>query len=195
MSAKMSIMLRLNFPFFLLFNKQFEDLKIDSSAKIKLWRIRGGEKCCMTIKKNSLVNCFITFEKSNAKIFIGEETFIGKSNLAVASSIVIGNNVLISSGVTITDHNSHSLIYSQRRDDVLDWRNNKKDWSNVVIKPVIISDKVWIGFNSIILKGVTIGEGAIVAAGSVVTKDVSAWTIVGGNPAKIIREIPENERN
>lgn len=62
------------------------------------------------------------------------------------------------------------------------------------IAPVKISDKVWIGFNSIILKGVTIGEGAVVGAGSVVTKDVPAWTVVAGNPARIIREIPENER-
>jgi acetyltransferase-like isoleucine patch superfamily enzyme len=60
--------------------------------------------------------------------------------------------------------------------------------------PIIIEDDAWIGFNSIILKGVTIGKGSIVGAGSVVTKSVPPWTIVGGNPAKIIREIPENER-
>jgi acetyltransferase-like isoleucine patch superfamily enzyme len=48
---------------------------------------------------------------------------------------------------------------------------------------------VWIGFNSIILKGVTIGEGAVIAAGSVVTKDVSPYTIVGGNPAKFLKKI------
>jgi acetyltransferase-like isoleucine patch superfamily enzyme len=58
----------------------------------------------------------------------------------------------------------------------------------------MISDFVWIGANVIILKGVTIGEGAIVGAGSVVTKDVPPYTIVAGNPARIIREIPENER-
>jgi acetyltransferase-like isoleucine patch superfamily enzyme len=60
--------------------------------------------------------------------------------------------------------------------------------------PVIIGNSVWIGVNSTILKGVTIGEGSVVGAGSVVTKDVPPWTIVAGNPARVIREIPENER-
>jgi acetyltransferase-like isoleucine patch superfamily enzyme len=62
------------------------------------------------------------------------------------------------------------------------------------MKPVKINDRVWIGFNSIILKGVTIGEGGIVGAGSVVTKDVPPYTIVAGNPARVIREIPIDER-
>ncbi len=53
----------------------------------------------------------------------------------------------------------------------------------------MIVNKVWIGFNVIILKGVTIGEGAIVAAGAVVTKDVSAWTIVAGNPAVVVKKL------
>ncbi|MDP5158573.1 MAG: hypothetical protein NWQ07_08360 [Flaviramulus sp.] len=69
-----------------------------------------------------------------------------------------------------------------------------KDWSNVKSSPIVVKNKVWIGFNSIILKGVIIGEGAIVGAGSVVTIDVPDWTVVAGNPAKVIREIPENER-
>ena len=54
--------------------------------------------------------------------------------------------------------------------------------------PITIHDNVWIGSSAIILKGVTVGEGAVVAAGSVVTRDVKAFTIVGGNPAKLIRE-------
>ena len=61
-------------------------------------------------------------------------------------------------------------------------------------KPVLICDDVLIGCMAVILKGVTIGEGAIVGAGSVVTKDVPPWTIVAGNPARVIREIPEDER-
>ncbi len=56
------------------------------------------------------------------------------------------------------------------------------------IKPVKIGDNVWIGCNSIILKGITIGNGAVVAAGSIVTKDVPPKVLVGGNPAKVIKE-------
>ena len=100
------------------------------------------------------------------------------------------------------DNNAHSLKWSERKNDVLDWKRgieeNKigayKVWENVKSAPIIIKDKSWIGFEVVILKGVTIGEGAIVASRSVVTKDVSAWTIVAGNPAKVVRIIPENER-
>jgi galactoside O-acetyltransferase len=72
--------------------------------------------------------------------------------------------------------------------------SGKKVWTHVERQPVTIESKAWIGFNVIILKGVTIGEGAIVGAGSVVTKDVPPYTIVGGNPARVIREIPPDER-
>ncbi len=53
----------------------------------------------------------------------------------------------------------------------------------------MIKDKTWIGMNSIILKGVTIGKGSVVAAGSVVTEDVKPYTMVAGNPAKYIKKI------
>jgi maltose O-acetyltransferase len=56
-------------------------------------------------------------------------------------------------------------------------------------KPILIEDDVWIGFNSAVLKGVTIGKGSIVAACSVVTKDVPEFVIVAGNPAKVVKEI------
>jgi galactoside O-acetyltransferase len=72
---------------------------------------------------------------------------------------------------------------------VLDWAKGHKDWSKVTIRPVVICDKAWIGFGVKILKGVTIGEGAVIAAGSVVTKDVPPRHVVGGNPARIIRAL------
>jgi acetyltransferase-like isoleucine patch superfamily enzyme len=151
---------------------------------------------------NSQISGSFIFEIEQGKITIGSRTFIGGGTFICIDEIQIGNDVMFSWGCTVTDNNSHSHIWSERKNDVLEWKKgldeNKigvyKDWSNVKKRKIKIKDKAWIGFNSIILKGVTIGEGAIVGAGSVVTKDVPDWTIVAGNPAKIIREIPENER-
>lgn len=81
----------------------------------------------------------------------------------------------------INDSNHHSI----------DWRvrGTSNDGKNAVSKPIIIGDYVFIGARSIILKGVTIGEKAIVAAGSAVVKDVPPLTIVAGNPAKVIKQL------
>ena len=105
---------------------------------------------------------------------------------------------MIAWGCLIYDHNSHSLDWQERQKDIerhyLEFKNNlkfgeTKDWSVVKSAPIHICSKVWIGTDVKILKGVTIGEGAIVGAGSVVTHDVEAWTVVGGNPAQILRRL------
>jgi galactoside O-acetyltransferase len=109
--------------------------------------------------------------------------------LVCAESITIGDDVLMSWGVTVVDHDSHSLAWSQRRNDVLDWGQGRKDWTHVPVAPVTIQNKAWIGFGVSILKGVTIGEGAVVAAGSVVSRHVAPWTAVAGSPARKIRDL------
>jgi len=156
-------------------------------------KVRWQNNCVLKIDEMSEINGLLTFDKESASISIGKRVFMNGSLIA-SQSIQIGDDVMFSWGVTVVDHNSHAIAFSQRADDVTNWRNRHKDWTNVKIASVKISDKVWVGFNSIILKGVTIGEGAIVGAGSVVTKDVPPWTIVAGNPARIIREIPLSER-
>jgi acetyltransferase-like isoleucine patch superfamily enzyme len=102
--------------------------------------------------------------------------------------------MLISWGCNIVDHNSHAIGWAQRKPDVKDWYFGRKDWTSVSVKPVRIGDKSWLGLNVIILKGVEVGEGAVVASGSVVTKSVPPWTVVAGNPARVIREIPVEDR-
>jgi acetyltransferase-like isoleucine patch superfamily enzyme len=158
------------------------------------WRIRGGKGCKLVIGHNCIMRCNVVFENVNSYLTVGDRSFIGNGLISSAQGIEIGNDVLISWGVTIIDHNSHSLKFSERQKDVEDWHNDKKDWSGVRTAKVAIQDKVWIGFNAIILKGVTIGEGAIVGAGSVVSKDVPPYTVVAGNPAKVIRELGPDER-
>jgi galactoside O-acetyltransferase len=152
----------------------------------------------LIIGDDCIVSGNYIFESKCGKVEIGKHCYIGCSTFISRNGITIGNNVTIAWGCTIYDHNSHSLDYSERRKDIDDelWslRNGQsiyknKNWDPVKSSPITICDDVWIGMNCIILKGVTIGEGAVVGAGSVVTKDVPAWTVVAGNPAKIVKTL------
>ena len=94
--------------------------------------------------------------------------------------IKIGNNVLIGSGCLITDTDSHPLKWDDRL---------RNDDSKTKSKPIIIEDNVFIGARSIILKGVTIGYGSVIGAGSVVTQSIPPNVVACGNPAKIIKKL------
>jgi acetyltransferase-like isoleucine patch superfamily enzyme len=132
----------------------------------------------------------IAADRPGCTVIIGNDTYVGGgSTIICAEKVVIGNDVLVSWGCTIVDHNSHAIEWENRKDDVKQAYRGEKTWEHVRIEPVTICDKAWIGFNSIILRGVTVGEGAVVACGSIVTKDIPPYTIVGGNPAKVIRTI------
>lgn len=166
-------------------------------------RNRSLSKVYFSVGEDSVVNGNFIFENENGLVKIGDRTFIGGGGKFISiNNITIGNDVLISWGCTIMDNNAHSLKWSERKGDVKEWKRgieeNKigyyKNWTNVKSAPVVIEDKSWVGFDVVILKGVRIGKGVIVASRSVVTKDVPDWTIVAGNPAKLVREIPENER-
>ena len=114
---------------------------------------------------------------------IGDNSIVQfRTLISVENSVEIGKNCHIAGEVIIMDNNSHSIYYINER------RLTKDD-----ISPVKIGDYVWLGTRSVIMKGVTIGRGAVVASCSVVTKDVPPMTLVGGNPARIIKQIyPED---
>lgn len=142
--------------------------------------------CALSIGSDSMISGRVIFEREQAKVNIGSRVFMN-GTIVCANNVSIGDDVLIAWGVTVVDHDSHSLCFSERKNDVVNWKRGIKKWDHVKMGEVSIGNKVWIGFNSIILKGLKIGEGAVVGAGSVVTKDVPPWTLVAGNPAKIIR--------
>lgn len=121
----------------------------------------------------------ILYAKPGARIKIGNNVGISNACLYAAEEIEIGDNVLIGGDTCIYDTDFHSLDAKERE--------FKKEHIRIV--PVRIKDNVFIGAHCLILKGVTIGEKSIIAAGSVVTKDVPSNQIWGGNPAKCIREI------
>lgn len=174
--------------------QNFSGIEIAHGARVQYYKIKPMEGCRLKIGGNSMIQGALIFDREGANIQIGERTFIGGASIISAEQILVGDDVLISWGCTIVDHNSHALGWNKRSTDVIDWMSGKKDWDYVERQAVTIQSKAWIGFNAIILKGVTIGEGAVVGAGSVVTKDVPPYTIVGGNPARVIREIPPDER-
>ncbi len=138
----------------------------------------------------------IATETKYSKVKIGNNVHIGSGTVVdCVVSIEIEDDVLISYDCVIMDSDNHSLKYSLRKNDTYNWLNKiEHNWNDTTQKQVRIRKGAWVGAKAIITKGVTIGEGAIVAAGSVVTKSVSDWTIVGGNPAKVIRLIPIDKR-
>jgi len=154
----------------------------------------------VTIGNGCILECSIIFEKDSGQVTIGHDTYIGGGTKLISiDGITIGNHVQISWDVTLYDHNGYSLDYRQRRKDyrTIFKHYHSADmlkefhWKSVKSKAIVIEDDVWIGFGATILKGVTIGQGAIVAAHSVVTKDVEPLTIVMGSPAQQVKELQD----
>ena len=162
---------------------QLPEINIHDSVKFNFDRITLKNNNKLEIGNGSIIDGALIFERDGASISIGSNSFVNGSVIS-AEQINIGSDVLIAWGCTIVDHGSHSIFWEQRKNDVANWYAGYKDWTHVGIATTRIENKVWIGFNTIILKGVTVGEGSFVAAGSVVTKNVAPYTAVAGNPAK-----------
>jgi acetyltransferase-like isoleucine patch superfamily enzyme len=117
----------------------------------------------------------------DAIIIIGANSRIHGTCIHAYEKITIGKNCLIAANCQIIDTSRHDLSFDNPE---------KRLIPSAKTKPVEIGDNVWIGANSIILPGVTIGSGSVIAAGSVVTKNIPPYTLAGGNPAKIIKSYP-----
>lgn len=115
----------------------------------------------------------------NASLYIGDNVGISTTCIVCRKEIKIGNYTKIGAGCMITDSNHHSLDYIKRQSD---------DFHDAKCAPVNIGSNVFIGMRSIILKGVNIGDKSIVAAGSVVSRDIPKDEIWGGNPAIFIKK-------
>ena len=118
------------------------------------------------------------------ELIVGDDVYIGDDCIiSCAVRVEIGAGTLLGHGVQIFDNNSHPLLPEARASD---WAAIRGDGGRAEIKsaPVTIGAQAWIGFGAFVLKGVSIGDGAIVGAGSVVTSDVEPGSIVVGNPAQ-----------
>ena len=133
------------------------------------WTVHLGARCMLQ------PDVWLNVGDPQACLRIGDYTFIGRgTEIEVSRRVTIGKGALIAPGVFITDH-SHALALGKPMFQ-----------QPCEAAEVVIGDDVWIGAKAVVLRGVTIGEGAVVAAGAVVNRDVEPYAIVGGVPAKSI---------
>ena len=147
---------------------------------------------CIKLGNSSHIRGILLVYKFGGNITIGSNCYVGENTRIIsADSIIIGNDVLISHNVNIIDTSSHELDHLERAERYIQMINDGH-WSskgNLLTAPIIIDDHAWINFNVTILRGVHIGKGAIIGAGSVVTKDVPPFTLFAGNPAREIKKL------
>lgn len=132
----------------------------------------------------------------HARVKLGAFALVHGARIICDSEISIGDYALISWNVVLMDTYRVPMTARERRKEMelVPTREKRLVCAAVEAKPIRIERNVWIGFDSCVLPGVTIGEGSIVGARSVVTQSVPPFTIVGGNPARVIREISAAER-
>jgi acetyltransferase-like isoleucine patch superfamily enzyme len=161
-------------------------------------RIRNarGDSGKIVIGPNSHVLGDLSTFAHGGEIRIGQWCYIGEaSRIWSAALIELGDRVLVSHSVNIFDSLTHPLHAAARHAQVKQIFEHGHPQTLVLDEnPVRIRNDAWIGAGAMILRGVTVGEGGIVAAGAVVTRDVPAYSIVAGNPAVLVRELSADER-
>ncbi|MBU1145311.1 MAG: acyltransferase [Firmicutes bacterium] len=163
-----------------------KDVRLYPQSRIENFQ---AKKSAIVIESHCRIKGQLLVYGHSGRIKIGQYSFIGEgSYIWSSSSVTIGNRVLISHGVNIHDGNAHSLSAENRHKHFYDIITSGMPsvLEDVEDEPIIIQDDVWIGFNSTILKGVTIGHGAIIGACSLVMKNVAPYTIVAGNPCEVL---------
>ena len=147
-------------------SKIYHSVRMDTPPYRRFW-----------LGKRSVVESYCCINNAVGDVTIGDYTRIG-IHCTVIGPVCIGHHVNLAQGITVTALNHNFGEKTKRIDE-----------QGISTKPVVIEDDVWIGANAVILPGVTIGRHAVVAAGAVVTKDVPAYCVAGGVPAKVIKQI------
>lgn len=157
----------------------------------------------LEIGEGSFIEGNLALVRPNARITIGKRCMIGKATVISADNVEIRDDSIVSQGAIIMDSDNHAVDWRDRQFDVERFRRGYietggkdparyHDWTPVATTKVTIGPKAWIALNAIILRGVSVGEGSVVGAGSVVTKNVSDWHLAAGSPAREIRRVDGN---
>lgn len=157
--------------------------RIENKGKIEIGNhIRLISSKCAYNSGNLAGGVFLR-TSSSGNIKIGNEVYLNGTTIISEQEIILGNRIMIGANTIILDTNTHNVPY----------RDRLRRWDKIVRKPVIVEDDVWIGANCFILKGVTVGRGSVIGAGSVVNNDVKPFSIYAGNPAVFVKQIEEEK--
>ena len=170
-----------------------KDAFLSHSARI---RNALGDSDKIVIGGHSHIRGELMIFGHGGRISIGEWCYVGVgTRIWSAASIEIGNRVLISHSVNIFDNLTHPLKATERHEQARQiFTSGHPREISLDEKPIKIGDDAWIGACAMVLRGVSVGEGGVVAAGAVVTKDVPPYSVVAGNPAVVVRELSHDER-
>lgn len=150
----------------------------------------------ISVGANSHIRGQLLLFRRSGRISIGEWCYVGDgSRIWSRCSVQIGNHVSISHLVDVFDTNCHPLAVDEHRRDLESILGRNEDAPELAVAdaPVVLEDAVRVGCKATILKGVRIGRGSFVAANSVVTQDVPPLCMVAGNPARVVKQIPESQ--
>lgn len=152
-------------------HKKGDKATIRSRTRIDVLPFNG-----FSMGKNSTIEDFCVVNNGMGDVTIGDRSRVGISSVVIGP-VKIGNDVILAQHVVMSGLN-HGY-----EDISIPIKDQK-----CTVKPIVVEDECWIGANAVITSGVTIGKHSIVAAGSVVTKDVPPFSVVGGNPAKVLKQ-------
>jgi acetyltransferase-like isoleucine patch superfamily enzyme len=152
-------------------HKKGKSARICSNSRIDVMPFNN-----FSLGNNSTIEDFCTVNNGVGDVIIGDRTRIGMSNVLIGP-VSIGNDVMLAQNIVVSGLNHgyediHTVPHKQP----------------VIKKKITIEDEVWIGANAVIIAGVTIGKHSVIAAGSIVSKDVPAYSVAVGNPAKVIKQ-------
>ncbi len=171
-----------------------ESAYVYSAAAFEL--CRSDAPVAVRLGRGSQVNDGTLFDVGPlGHVEVGEGGMLNAVCILCDAGISIGDYTMISWSVVLMDTYRFSLNVDHRRDELraLPFRDPRRSLGRAPARPITIGGNVWIGFDAIVLPGVTIGEGSIVGARSVVAEDVPPYTIVAGNPARPVRRFTHQE--
>lgn len=164
----------------------------DLQVTTRAWCVNPSRPENIRIGQSVICRGLLRVERfHNGSIVVGDNVYLGDNTIvSCAERVEIGAHTMLAHGAQVYDNDSHPLDATQReRDQLIAVGRLKGDRPGIGRAQVSIGDHCWIGTNAVVLKGVRIGPGTVVAAGSVVAADLPPFSLAAGNPAKVVRSL------